>query len=253
MAAVLWDPEPSGARGPKPTLRRAEVVEAAIGIADAHGLAAASLRAIAERLGVSITGLYRYVPGKTELIALMVEQALGEDGPGDDDASPTWCRRLEELATQDWQLYHRHPWLLDVPMGQVPPGPSTVSRFDVRLGAALQSGLDPAPALAVVTAIDHLVIGAARDSLEQLAFARASDMSPLQWWRMHGDLAIGRRIADGDYPELARVLAADGFDQGDGADRGAAMPDEGTDDSAVFLPGFRESLSLLLDGVALRV
>src|SRR5690625_2034983 len=71
LAEVLWGPEPSGTRGPRPVLTRATVIEAAIVIADSEGLSATSLRAIAGRLGVSVAGLYRYVAGKTELIALM--------------------------------------------------------------------------------------------------------------------------------------------------------------------------------------
>src|SRR5690625_7404482 len=57
LAEVLWGPEPSGTRGPRPVLTRATVVEAAIVIADSEGLSATSLRAIAGRLGVSVAGL----------------------------------------------------------------------------------------------------------------------------------------------------------------------------------------------------
>lgn len=259
MARMLWQPEPTGSRGPRPAMQRSAVVDAAIEIADTHGLPAATLRAIAERLGVSIAGLYRYVPGKTGLIALMVEQArshiqfprraspeAGEPqasgGQPAQAAPPDWRAQLEALAVADWELYHAHPWLLEVPMGQVPPGPSTVARFDAGLGAALQAGFAAAEAVAVVTAIDHLVIGAARDSLEQIAFAASSGMTPLQWWRMHGEVAIEQRIADGDYPWLGRVISASGFES-------AQTPGEGAE---TFRTGFRAELTLLLDGIAQR-
>lgn len=239
LAEVLWEPEPSGARGPRPALSRAIVIEAAIAIADSEGLPATSLRAIAEQLGVSITGLYRYVPGKIELIALMVEHARREvvvvDHP-----SRTGRGRLEDRAMAEWDLYHRHSWLLDVPMGSVPAGPSTVGHFDAGLAAALEAGLTSARAVSVVTAIDHLVMGAARDSLDKLAFARDSGMDPLQWWKVQGEVVIERRMAEGEYPSLAQVITDGGFDR----------PEPPGGNSDVFRDDFREALGMFLDGVA---
>src|SRR5690625_6129258 len=98
-------------RGPRPVLTRATVIEAAIVIADSEGLSATSLRAIAGRLGVSVAGLYRYVAGKTELIALMVEHARREVVVA--GRASTGREGLEDRAMADWDLYHRHAWLLD--------------------------------------------------------------------------------------------------------------------------------------------
>ena len=49
------------------------MVEAAIALADANGLEAVTMRAVAERLGVSPMTLYTYVPGKAELLDLMLD------------------------------------------------------------------------------------------------------------------------------------------------------------------------------------
>src|SRR5690625_7790970 len=106
----------------------------------------------------------------------------------------------------DWDLYHRHAWLLDVPMGRVPAGPSTVAHFDAGLAAALDSGLTPPRAVSLVTSIDHLVPGAARDSLDKRDFARDSGMDPLQWWILQGEEAIARRLAVDKIPESAPVI-----------------------------------------------
>lgn len=238
LAEVLWEPEPAGARGPRPALSRVTVTEAAIAIADSEGLPATSLRAIAERLGVSIAGLYRYVPGKTELIALMVEHSRKETAVA--DRGSTGREGLEDRAMADWDLYHRHAWLLDVPMGRVPAGPSTVGHFDAGLAAALDAGLSPARAVSVVTSIDHLVMGAARDSLEKLAFARDSGMDPLQWWKLQGEVVIERRMTEGEFPALSQVITDGGFDR----------PDRPGRHGDVFRDDFREALRLFLDGVA---
>ena len=54
------------------------IVEAAIGLADEDGLEALSMRRVADRLGVGAMSLYTYVQGKSELVELMVDVALGE-------------------------------------------------------------------------------------------------------------------------------------------------------------------------------
>ena len=62
----------------QPDLTRGRIVEAAMAIADAEGLAAVSLRGVASRLGAPVTSLYRHVDGKEELLRAMTDSALGE-------------------------------------------------------------------------------------------------------------------------------------------------------------------------------
>jgi DNA-binding transcriptional regulator YhcF (GntR family) len=66
--------------------RRDRIVHAAVGIADAEGLEAVSMRRLAAQLGVGAMSLYRYVPGKEALVHLMAEAVfrqhpLPEPGP----------------------------------------------------------------------------------------------------------------------------------------------------------------------------
>ena len=62
---------PRRGRGPRRSV--ADVVEAALALADADGLEAVTMRAVAERLGTSPMSLYTYVPGKAELLDLMLD------------------------------------------------------------------------------------------------------------------------------------------------------------------------------------
>jgi AcrR family transcriptional regulator len=81
MSDLLWRPRTDGSRGPKPALTLDGIADAAITVADAEGLAAVSMQRVAADLGFTKMALYRYLPGKAELVALMVERALG--GPPD--------------------------------------------------------------------------------------------------------------------------------------------------------------------------
>src|SRR5437588_11584179 len=80
--ALLWGVAESGRRGPKPRHSVEDVVRAAIALADAEGLAALSMRRVAETLQLSPMSLYTYVPSKAELMDLMLDRVAGEmDGP----------------------------------------------------------------------------------------------------------------------------------------------------------------------------
>jgi AcrR family transcriptional regulator len=75
---LLWGTPPQPRRGPKPSLSRERIVTEAITLADTEGLPSLSMQHLAERLGCAKMALYRYVPGKAELVALMVDAAIGE-------------------------------------------------------------------------------------------------------------------------------------------------------------------------------
>jgi AcrR family transcriptional regulator len=137
----LWGERAERSRGPKPKLSLDQIADAAIAIADAEGLAAVSMQRVAAQLGYTKMSLYRYLPGKTELVALMVERAMGEPPPlaGQDWRAPLaeWCRLL--LAG-----FLRHPWTLEATVGTRPLGPHEVgwmeSALTVLAGTPLTGG-----------------------------------------------------------------------------------------------------------------
>ncbi|GAA3061284.1 hypothetical protein GCM10020254_01390 [Streptomyces goshikiensis] len=73
---LLWGPPAKPAGGPKRGLTLEGIALAGVGIADAEGLGGVSMQRVAAELAVTKMALYRYVPGKAELVALMVEAAL---------------------------------------------------------------------------------------------------------------------------------------------------------------------------------
>ena len=75
---LLWGTRDRPRRGPRPSLSLDRIVAEAISLADEEGLANLSMQRLAERLGCAKMALYRYVPGKSELVALMVDAALGD-------------------------------------------------------------------------------------------------------------------------------------------------------------------------------
>ena len=59
----------------------ADILRAALALADAEGLDGVSMRRVADRLGVGTMSLYTYIPSKAELLDLMKDSVIGESVP----------------------------------------------------------------------------------------------------------------------------------------------------------------------------
>ncbi len=177
---LLWGRRERNERGPKPGLTVERIVAAAIELADAEGLEAASMRRVADRLGVGAMSLYRYVPGKTELLELMLDTIHGED-PAE---APTgnWREQLAWLARRSRTRIRRHPWMLQVVIGQRPPlGPNIIGDFDAYLEAVSGIGLTAGEMIATTELVGLYVQGATRADVEA-ATQRESGVSDEEWW-----------------------------------------------------------------------
>ncbi|MFJ7249327.1 TetR/AcrR family transcriptional regulator C-terminal domain-containing protein [Kitasatospora sp. NPDC098652] len=97
-------------KGGERELGRERIVAVAVQVADTEGLAALSMRRIATELGVATMSLYRHVPGKDELLRLMMDKAFAEH-PLPGAPAPDWRTGLDEIARLQWRIYRRHPWL----------------------------------------------------------------------------------------------------------------------------------------------
>ena len=93
---------------PRPAqIDRDSVLAAALAVADADGVAGLSMRAVAERLGVTAMALYRHVGDKQELLDGLVERLLLELPLPDPALS--WQDRLAAMAMAMRQTARAHP------------------------------------------------------------------------------------------------------------------------------------------------
>ncbi|MFJ3584359.1 TetR/AcrR family transcriptional regulator C-terminal domain-containing protein [Streptomyces sp. NPDC090127] len=191
-------------RGPRQGLTVDAVVEAAVALADAGGLDALTMRAVAQRLGVTPMTLYTYVPGKAELLDLMLDSVLlrMERVPFAPGAS--WRERVTAVADANRALYLGHPWLAELRIHRPPLGPGVMAKYEYELGAFESMGLDD---VAMDSALAHVlgfVQSAARTELDARAVDRESAMSDHEWWDAHAPL-LDRMFDAARYPLAARV------------------------------------------------
>ncbi|MEU1423998.1 TetR/AcrR family transcriptional regulator [Kitasatospora sp. NPDC005751] len=200
--ALLWGEQDQPRRGPKPSLTAGRIVAGAIEVADAEGLDAVSMQRVAAELGVTTMALYRYFPGKAELVDLMVDSALGV--PSEAVAgSAGWRPGLTEWARQCWALYRRHPWVLTATaMRRQLMGPNQLAWLDAALAVLAPTGLSAAQQHDTVL----LVIGHIRNLAQQLV--DRDEEGEQEWNRLAAD-TLDRHA--NRYPALAAAIAAGAF------------------------------------------
>jgi AcrR family transcriptional regulator len=140
MVELLWNLREPPSRGPKPRLTVRMIARTAVGIADVEGIDGLTMQRVAAELGLTKMALYRYLGGRDELVAVMIEEAVGE--PPDLDREPgTWRSRLETYARLLWTTWDRHPWLPTATVGARVMGPNEVGWVESALRALAGTGL----------------------------------------------------------------------------------------------------------------
>ena len=211
---LLWrEPGPADSRrGPRQGLSVERVAAAAIDLADADGLGSVTMRAIAQVLGVVPMSLYTYVPGKAELLDLMLDTVYLQMPRGDLSGMP-WRERLAAVARENRDLFARHPWIAEVATSRPPLGPGLMAKYEHELRAFEGLGLDDVGMDAALTFLLGFVQAAARSAAETAAARRDSAMSEEQWWAANAPL-LTRVFDQTKYPTAARVGAAAGAAHG---------------------------------------
>ncbi|MET8793591.1 MULTISPECIES: TetR/AcrR family transcriptional regulator [Streptomyces] len=209
---LLWGTGQRPSRGPKPGLTLDRIVEAAIEVADRDGLGALSMRRIATELGTGAMSLYRYVPGKAELLDLMLDRVQRPSENPADLGDGTWRSALEALARATLALYRRHPWLLEVNQSRPVLGPSALDGMEKVFSRIKPMGLSDPELLSVIVMVDGYVVGAARTQLYQEQAEHSSGLTDAEFWEAQRP-ALEKAMTSGRYPVMAG-LSADTFDSG---------------------------------------
>jgi AcrR family transcriptional regulator len=203
---LLWGARGRASRGPKPALTVDRIVTAAIAIADAEGLEGLAMRRVAEHLGAGTMSLYRYLPGKAELLDLMVDRVCAETARPE-DVPDGWRGRLEHIAAENRRLVERHPWLLEVSMAHPPLGPGVIAKYDYELRALDGIGLSDVEMDSVLTLVTGYVHAAARSGIEAARAPDRTGRTDDEWWTALAPLLEQVQVAE-RYPLAVRVGTA---------------------------------------------
>ncbi|HXH81027.1 TetR family transcriptional regulator [Nocardioides sp.] len=157
--------EPLSTRQP---LSRERIVDAAVEFIDAHGLPGLTMRRLGNELGVEAMALYRYVPGKEELLDAVVE-TLVERMERDDDVldSPRdgWQDFLVRLAHGVRRVALEHPKAFPLVASRPPEAPwlrpplRSLDWVETFLAGLIEEGFTDLAAVAAYRAYTSFLLG----------------------------------------------------------------------------------------------
>lgn len=127
---LLWGTQTPRTRGPRPRVSLDDIGAVGVRWADAYGVGAITLAAVAGELGLTATALYRYLDSKDALLELMVDHAIGVPPRL---SGTTWRERVREWTETLCDRYRRHPWLAHHQTGGMPHRPSTLAWIELLL------------------------------------------------------------------------------------------------------------------------
>lgn len=225
---LLWGIQQRPKRGPKPALSLERIVAEAIALADAEGLANLSMQRLADRLGFTKMSLYRYASGKEQLMALMLDTAIGL--PPDitatmaESSDESWRTGLAAWAETIFERYVAHPWTIEVSTGVRPIGPNEMAWTESALVALKDTGLTGSERLDTIV----LINGHSRSMAQQISSPGSEDLT-VQFAAMM--TAAGDR-----YPEVIKAFTEE------------SSSEAGQSDNAL-----KFGIARVLDGVAVLI
>jgi AcrR family transcriptional regulator len=233
---LLWDAASDTA---SPAARRrqgldlAQIVRAAIGIADAEGLDAVTMRRVASTLDTGAMSLYRHVPDKDALVLMMIDAALaGSPGEGAFPEAGDWRGNLRSMAAQTWTLMRRHTWLPEAMLIRPPLTPRAVAGLERALGIFDAFHLDIGIKMQFVGAVHFTVLSAALNAQIEDRTRERLRVSDDDIIHSSGEV-IERIAATGAYPRVMRFIV-----EADHLDDEAQM---------------RAAVELVIDGIGSRI
>lgn len=228
----IWMRPERPARGPKPVYSRAQITEAAVRIADAEGLEAATMRRIAAEIGAGAMSLYRYVPSRDDLIVLMADRLMGEI---DVEGLPSgdWRADLTRYADGLRSIGLRHPWITTVPRSLPSYGPNQLLLIE-RVMGVLDAHVSIDENLCLMAILNGYIEAAVRDEVSLAEEVRRSGLSELQLMERSYP-RVEQLLKSGRYPIFSKIAME------------ARQPHMSRDDQ------FRYGLERVLDCIAAAV
>lgn len=138
-------------------LTRERLLHGAVDVADADGISALTMRALAQRLGVKPMAIYHHVANKEEILDGIVDIVFSEIDlpvPGED-----WRSGMRRRARSARAVLARHTWAIGLMETRTSPGPATLTHHDAVIGTLREAGFSIVETAHAFALIDAFLYG----------------------------------------------------------------------------------------------
>lgn len=145
----------------------AQLREAALAIVDREGLAALSMRSVAQALGTGAMTLYNYVKGREALEALIVGAVMAEARLPAKPAAD-WRDDVRAISIALWRTVRRHPNVIPLVLSRRTEDAATLRAVETLLEALARSGRSGFELLVAFRVVSGFVAGFAQSEVAGL-------------------------------------------------------------------------------------
>jgi AcrR family transcriptional regulator len=190
-------------------LSRERVLECAVALADESGLAALTIRTLAQSMGTKPMSLYYYVANKDEILDGIVDMVFSEielPAPQRD-----WREEMQRRARGVRSALRRHPWAVGLLESRSAPGPATLRHHEATLATLREAGFSVQLTAHAYALLDSYIYG----------FALQEAALPFEGRDTAAEITnpIMERFATGEYPRMVEIavehVLKPGYDFGD--------------------------------------
>ncbi|BDB44220.1 MULTISPECIES: TetR/AcrR family transcriptional regulator [Mycobacterium] len=173
----------ASARRRRRVISKGEILDAALTIVDREGLAALSMRRLAEAADIGVMTLYGFFESKDDLVSQLGTHAMGSIAPAPDPAL-SWRDQLKTELGKLRTALREHPGLIELLGFQDDEAPSADRQRDGLLGILRNAGIDDRTAVDGLGSLVALTLGfavgarARNIGLNDHAYERLGKLSP---------------------------------------------------------------------------
>lgn len=195
-------------------LSREKVLGCAVDLADSSGIAALTIRSLAQSMGTKPMSLYYYVANKEEILDGIVDIVFSEIKL----PSPTgeWREEMHRRAHAVRSALKRHPWAVGLLESRSSPGEATLRHHEATLGTLRAAGFSIQMTAHAYALLDSYIYG----------FALQEAALPFDGRDTAAEITtpIVERFSTGQYPHMVEIavehVLKPGYDFGDEFDFG---------------------------------
>ncbi|MDP9907153.1 TetR/AcrR family transcriptional regulator [Arthrobacter bambusae] len=198
----------------RPPLSRERVLGCAVDLADESGIAALTIRSLAQSMGTKPMSLYYYVANKDEILDGIVDMVFHEialPSPAGD-----WREEMHRRAHEVRSALKRHPWAVGLLESRSAPGEANLRHHEASLATLRAAGFSVQMTAHAYALLDSYIYG----------FALQEAALPFDGRDTAAEITapIVERFSTGQYPHMMEIatehVLKPGYDFGDEFDFG---------------------------------
>jgi AcrR family transcriptional regulator len=164
-----------------PQLNSERIGAAALELVDADGNF--TMPGLAQRLGVQVSSIYHHAPGRAAVVELVRDRVTSDIDGSWFDTLP-WDQAIDAWARNYLSAFRKHPAAIRLLATETISAPHSIAVFTAAASSLYRAGFPDNEILAVITAVESFILGAALDAVAPATMITVSEAEGTETLRL---------------------------------------------------------------------